>query len=182
MAVPPPEEDRTLLAGAARGDRDAMRRLYARHHDALYAFLRLRCGNDATAMDVLQEAMLEVWRSAPKFAGKSSVRTWIFAIARNKLSDQWRRSSRLSYVEDVPESADDAPDAVAVIGAAQDASKLRACLAKLKKAQLAVIRLAFYDELPYDEIAEIEGIPAGTVKTRIFHAKRALMHCLGRRA
>ncbi|MGF1553076.1 MAG: RNA polymerase sigma factor, partial [Paracoccaceae bacterium] len=95
--------------------------------------------------------------------------------------DRIRGGARLSFVEAVPEPPDESPDAEAVIEAAEDAERVRACLAGLKAAQRAVVRLAFYEGLPYEEIAEIEAIPAGTVKTRIFHAKRALMHCLGRR-
>lgn len=174
-------EEQQLLAAAARGDKSAMRQIYELHHDALFAFLRMRCDDDGTTMDAVQDTMLDVWRSAGKFSGRSSVRTWIFSIGRNKLIDRVRRGSQLSYVEEVPEEVDESPDAETVIAASQDASLLRACLDKLKKAQLAVIRLAFYDELPYGEIAEIEGVPVGTVKTRIFHAKQALMHCLGQR-
>lgn len=179
MARSAPENDRMLLGRVARGDKRAMHALYQRHHDPLFAFLRMRCDDDATASDAVQDAMLEVWLSAARFSGKSAVRTWIFAIGRNKLIDRVRKTSQLSYVDEVPDEADDAPDADTLITASQDASRLRACLDKLKKVQLAVIRLAFYDELTYGEIAEIEGIPQGTVKTRIFHAKQALMHCLG---
>ncbi|NIZ07807.1 RNA polymerase sigma factor [Pseudooceanicola sp. HF7] len=176
------ESDMDLLARAARGDAEAMRGLYERHHDALFAFIRMRCDDPALAGDVVHDAMLDVWRTAGKFAGKSSVRTWIFTIARNKLVDRIRRSSQLSFTDEVPETVDDSPDATQVIAASQDAARLRACLDKLKKVQLAVIRLAFYDELPYEQIAEIESVPVGTVKTRIFHAKKALMHCLGQSA
>jgi len=175
------EEDRQFLALTAKGDAAAMRRLYERHHDALFAFIRLRCSDDAMAGDIVHDAMLEVWRSAGRFAGRSSVRTWIFAIARNKLIDRQRRGAGLSFTDEVPERADDTPDAATVMAAAQDAARLRACLKRLKAVQLAAIRLAFYEELPYEEIAEIEAVPVGTVKTRIFHAKQALMHCLGRR-
>lgn len=179
--MPEPDDDRVLLEATARGDKGAMRRLYLRHHDSLYRFIRMRCDDDATARDVVHDAMLAVWRSAGRFGGKSSVRTWIFAIARNKLVDRVRRSSQLSFTDEVPETPDDAPDPEAVIAAAQDARRVRICLDRLKKVQIAVIRLAFFDELPYDQIAEIEGVPLGTVKTRVFHAKQALMHCLGRR-
>lgn len=176
------ESDGAALARVARGDRAAMHLLYERHYDALYGFLRARAGDHATAMDVVQDAMMEVWHSAAKFSGRSSVRTWIFAIARNKLVDRQRRGARMSYSDKLPEQADERPDPAAVIAAAQDASRLRHCLDKLKAVQLAVIRLAFYEELPYSEIAEIEAVPVGTVKTRIHHAKKALMHCLGRPA
>ncbi|QDL91335.1 sigma-70 family RNA polymerase sigma factor [Paroceanicella profunda] len=175
------EDDRTVLSRAALGDKAAMRVLYERHHDPLHAFLRARCRDEALASDVVHDAMLEVWRSAGRFSGKSSVRTWIFAIARNKLVDRLRRGGALSFVEEVPDLPDEAPDAEAVLDAAQNAARVRACLDRLKAMHLAVIRLAFYEGLPYDEISRVEGIPVGTVKTRIFHAKQALLHCLGRR-
>ena len=105
------DDERATLSNAARGDKIAMRTLYERHHDALYAFLRTRCDDDGMAMDAVQDTMLAVWRSAGKFSGKSSVRTWIFAIGRNKLIDRMRRVSQMTYVEEVPEEADDAPDA-----------------------------------------------------------------------
>lgn len=176
-----PEDDLLLVQGVARGDKAAMHRLYERHHDALYAFIRMRCDDDATASDVVHDTMLAVWRSAGRFGGRSAVRTWIFAIGRNKLVDRLRRSSQLSYTDDVPEAIDDAPPPETVIAASQDARRLALCLDKLKRVQRAAIRLAFYDELPYDQIAEVEGVPVGTVKTRIFHAKQALLHCLGKR-
>ncbi len=178
--MPTADDDRLLLGAAAHGDKTAMQRLYNRHHDALYAFIRMRCDDDATAQDVVHDAMLDVWRGAGRFAGKSSVRTWIFAIARNKLVDRVRRSSQLSFTDAPPEMVDETPDALTVIAASQNADLLRACLDKLKKVHLAAIRLASFDDLPDEQIAEIEAVPVGTVKTRIFHAKKALMHCLGR--
>lgn len=159
-----------------------MRLIYERHHSALYGYLRARTRSGATAMDVLQDAMMEVWRNAGTFSGRSSVRTWIFAIARNKLVDRQRRDARLSYTDELPEQIDDGPDPAAVIASAQDARHLRACLDRLKAAHLAAIRLAFFEELPYADIARIEAVPVGTVKTRIHHAKKVLMHCLGRPA
>lgn len=175
------DDDRALLARVAAGDADAMRRLYERHYDALHAFVRARSGDAAATPDIVHDTMLDVWRQAGRFRGGSSVRTWMFSIARNKAVDRVRGGARLSFVDEVPETADDAPDAAAVIEAAEDAERVRACLATLKPAQRAAVRLAFYEGLTYEEIAEVESIPAGTVKTRIFHAKRALMHCLGRR-
>ena len=57
---------------------------------------------------------------------------------------------------------------------------MRECIARLSDTHRSAIHLAFYGELPYGEIAEIEGVPVGTIKTRILHAKRLLMHCLDR--
>ncbi|MGG7566789.1 RNA polymerase sigma factor [Rhodovulum sp. DZ06] len=173
-------DDRLLLARIARGDKAAMRALYERHHDALFAFARLRAGDEAAAADAVQDAMLEVWRKAGAFSGRSAARTWIFAIARNKLVDRARRSGRLSFTDETPERADEAPGPAAVLEAAQDAARVRACLARLTEAQRAAVRLAFFEDLPYPDVAAREGVPVGTVKTRIHHAKKALMRCLGR--
>lgn len=173
--------DQDLLKRVATGDQAAMRVLYERHHDAVYAFIRGRCGDEATAADVVHNAMLEVWRGAARFAGAASVKSWIFTIARNKLVDRYRQGGRLHLVDEVPETADEAPDPEAVAMAARDAGRVRACLDKLKDAHRAVIRLAFFDDLSYDEIGAIERVPVGTVKTRIFHAKQLLMRCLGQR-
>lgn len=173
--------DRDLIARIARSDRDAMRLLYERHLRTLDAFLRGRGADPSTAADTVQDTMLEVWRRAGRFAGASSVKTWMFSIARNKLVDRQRRAVRVSLVEEVPETVDPDPDPEALTMAARDRERLRGCLDGLKPAHRLVIRLAFYEDLSYDEIAEVEAVPKGTVKTRVFHAKQLLLRCLGQR-
>ncbi len=128
--------------------------------------------------DVMQEVFLEVWRAAGRFEGRSAARTWLFGIARNKAVDRLRRGRREVAAEPDAEIADDAPDPEAVVAAASDAARVRDCVARLGDAHRAAIQLAFYRDLAYADIAEIEGVPVGTVKTRILHAKRLLMRCL----
>ena len=175
------ESDRDLLHGVADRNQSAMRTLYERHHASLFAFLKSRGSDAAGASDVVHDTMLEVWRAADRFKGKSAVKTWIFSIARNKLVDRQRKDARTSVVDEVPEVIDEAPDPEAAAMAADDAERVRNCLAGLKETHRAALRLAFYEDLTYEEIGEIEGAPVGTIKTRIFHAKKLLMRCLGRR-
>ena len=174
-------DDSALVQRISKGDKAAMRALYERHYDALFAFLRGRGASDQIAADSLQETMLDVWRTAGRFKGQSSVKTWIFSIARNKQVDQIRKSARLSFVEAVPEVADTTPNAEQILIAASDSARVRACLDKLSLSHKSVMRLAFYEDMTYAEIGEVEGVPEGTVKTRIYHAKRLLLRCLGRR-
>lgn len=174
------EDDATLLARIARKDRRAMRALYERHFSSLYGFLRARGADASLADDVLQDAMLDVWRQAGRFRGSSSVRTWLFAIARNKMIDRMRSAGRMTLVAEVPDTPDEGPDAEATVAAAQDAQRLRLCVDALPPQQRSAVRLAFFEDLTYDEIGQIEDIPPGTVKSRIFHAKQSLMRCLGR--
>lgn len=171
-------DDTDLIAAIGSGDKAAMRQLYERHNDAVYAFAMSRCGNSDLSSDCVHDTMLDVWRTAQRFAGQSSVKTWLFSIARNKLVDALRKRGRMSFVDEVPETADTAPDPEAAAIAASERQRLHTCLQGLKDVQRAAIRLAFLEDLTYPEIAEIEAVPVGTIKTRIFHAKQALMRCL----
>jgi RNA polymerase sigma-70 factor (ECF subfamily) len=122
----------------------------------------------------MHEVFLEVWRSAARFAGQSAVRTWMFAIARYKSIDVHRRSASVVIGGMDAALPDEAPGPHAVLEATSDAANLRACISQLSECQRSAIHLAFYEELAYDEIAAIEGVPVGTIKTRIHYAKRLL--------
>ncbi|WP_370400042.1 RNA polymerase sigma factor [Sulfitobacter sp. JB4-11] len=171
-------DDSELIKGVASGDKRAMRDLYVRYNHALFAFAVSRCGNAELASDCVHDTMLDVWRTADRFAAKSSVKTWVFSIARNKLVDAIRRRGKLSFVETVPETEDTAPNPEAAAIAAAEKAQLHACLSGLSESHRTAIRLAFLEDLTYPEISEIEAVPVGTIKTRIFHAKQALMRCL----
>jgi RNA polymerase sigma-70 factor (ECF subfamily) len=126
------------------------------------------------AADVMHEAFLEVWLSAGRFARQSAVRTWMFGIARHKSIDLHRRSVRVVIGGMDASLPGVAPDPHALLEAASDAAQLRACISRLSDSHREAIHLAFYEELSYDDIAAIEGVPVGTIRTRIHHAKRLL--------
>lgn len=171
-------DDRDLIRRIGSGDKVAMRKLYDRYNGPLYAFLMSRCQNAEVSSDCVHDAMLDVMRVASNFSGKSSVKTWLFTIARNKLVDALRKRGKLSFVEEVPETEDNMPNPEAAAIAADDRERLRGCIEKLSDTQRVAVRLAFIEELTYADIADIEEVPVGTIKTRIFHAKQALMRCL----
>jgi len=178
MAMAGSESDEALIARIASGDKAAMKLLYDRLSDALYRFLQTRIRDPFEAADLMQETFLEVWRGAGRFEGRSSARTWIYGIARNRTIDRLRRSGREILSEPDDTIADDSPDPEALAEAASDAEKVRHCMEGLSEAHRSAIELAFFQDLPYREIAEIEGVPAGTVKTRILNAKQLLKRCL----
>jgi len=103
---------------------------------------------------------------------------WIFSIARNKSIDKNRKGSRLSYTDEMPETETEDTSPIDALEASQDAVLLKSCIAELSETHRRMIHLAFYEDLSYREIAEIEGCPVGTVKTRILHAKKLLMRSL----
>jgi RNA polymerase sigma-70 factor, ECF subfamily len=174
------EHDRALLSHVARGDKGAMKRLYERHHAGLLVFVESRLRDPAEAFDVVQDTFLDVWRSASRYENRSSVKTWIFSIARNKTIDRFRKKGREVPLDEDFDPPDLSPNPHAVVEAASDAAQVNACIEKLSAAHARVVRLAFYEDLGYAEIAEIEQVPEGTFKTRIFHAKKLLMQCLTR--
>ncbi|HEX7045285.1 MAG TPA: sigma-70 family RNA polymerase sigma factor [Burkholderiales bacterium] len=173
---PAPEQ---LIARMARGEERALAEFYDAYHARVYAFALKLVRDRADAAEVLNEVMLEVWRGARQYAGRSRALTWVFGIAHHKAIDRVRR--RRDRFEDdaaLAAVADDAPAAVDVIAIAEDRDRLRDCLERLSEAHRLVLHLAFFDDLPYPEIAEIIGCPLGTVKTRVFHAKQLLKQCL----
>ncbi len=168
-----------LLRRMATGSEAALREFYQAFHGRVYAFALRRLRNPADAAEVLNEVMLEAWRSAARFEGRSQVLTWVLGIAHHKIIDNLRRQKSHLLNELDPEMADDdGPTALDAIAGTQDAAQLRRCLEDLSDAHRLIVHLAFFEDLPYEEIARIADCPVGTVKTRMFHARRLLKRCL----
>lgn len=164
----------------AQRDMAAMKTLYERHASALRRFAAHYVRDPAEVADVVQTTMLEVWRNADRFEGRSAVRTWILSLAKFKAIDHARKQAKVSVLD--PQSttfeAVDERNAETIVAAAQDDQRLRDCVSQLPDAQRSAIHLAFFEDLTYGEVADVEGVAEGTVKTRIFHAKKLLMRCL----
>ena len=175
------QDPAALIAQIAYGDKSALKELYDSVGPVVHRFILSRIPDPYEATDVLQETMLDVWRQATKFEGRSSAQTWILAIARNKAIDRLRRQNRSPQVEVNDTIEDEAPNPHAVLEALDESAHLRECIADLQESQRVAIHLAFFEDLSYGEIAEIERCPEGTIKTRIYHAKRLLLRCLGKK-
>ena len=174
---PPP--DQTLIESVAGGDKQALEQLFTRHSARIYRFVLRITGNAALSEDIVSEVFLEVWRRPDRFEGKAQVSTWMFAIARNKalqaLRSRWQKPSDEDGAAEVVESADD-PDA-----AVHEKSRsivLRKCLSRLSPIQREIVDLVYYHEKSVAEVAQIVGIPAGTVKTRMFRARSRIAELL----
>lgn len=123
--------------------------------------------NADAAEDVVQDAMLSVWRRAAQFdAVRGSASAWVFGIAANARIDRMRRDRRLNAVE--PIDADSPLLAVeATDGTGADAARLERCVQDLPEEQRRIVHLSFFADLPHGEIARRLGLPLGTVKSRI---------------
>lgn len=172
-------QDLELLARIAAGNEQALAEFYRRHQARVYHFVQQRLDNAADAAEVLNAVMLEVWRGAQTYQGRARVSTWLLGIAHHKSIDLLRKRGRREADPLDFDLGDDRPDpGPAAVSGAQDSRQVRICLEQLPDAQRQVVYLTFFEDLPYPDIARILEIPEGTVKTRMFHARKSLARCL----
>ena len=164
----------------------AMRQLYRALSGSVFAFVRRRLSqaDDHEVQAVVVDTMYEVWRAAADFNGISQLKTWVLGIARHKLLDAVRKKPDAALHDDVAEYAeslaDENADIVASLVTKQRAEWLVCCMNKLPEEQRESLHLLLVEGLSMLEIAEVQGCPSGTVKTRVFYAKAKLKTCLAR--
>jgi RNA polymerase sigma-70 factor (ECF subfamily) len=167
--------DQALIEEIGAGNKLAMRTLFARHQVRVFRFL---CGivrDQSTAEDLVNDVFIDIWRQASRFEGRSSVSTWVLAIARYKALSALRRPHTAELDEEKAETIEDETDDPEVLAQKQDKGELlRACLERLSAEHREIVDLVYYQEKSIEECAEIVCIPENTVKTRLFHARKRL--------
>jgi RNA polymerase sigma-70 factor, ECF subfamily len=164
-----------LVRRVAGGDQLAMRSLFARHQTAVYRWLLRLVRTGPLAEDLLSEVFLDVWQQAAAFEARSSVSTWLLAIARYKaLSARRRRTDAALDEETACALADPADNPEIVLQKKDQDELLRRSLARLSPEHGEVIDLVYYHGKSVKEVAEIVGIGESTVKTRMFYARKKL--------
>jgi RNA polymerase sigma-70 factor (ECF subfamily) len=172
-------EDVDLLRRAALGEQAAAARLFERHQIRVFRFVTRLVLIEAVAEEVTNEVFLEVWRRAKTYENRSAPLTWILAIAYNKaVSVRRRKGEERLDEEQAYELADDAPDPEMALLVVDKSAALRRCLAALSVDHRTIIDLVYTQELSVAEAAQVVGIPEGTVKTRLFHARKRLSRLL----
>jgi RNA polymerase sigma factor (sigma-70 family) len=160
-----------MLAITHRRDQDAFAQLFDHFAPRIESYLQ-RLGTDLVgAEEIAQDTMLTVWRKSELFdPAKSSLSTWIYRIARNRRIDVARRD-RMTYLDPMEQTFTNVIDET--IGqdsqyqGNQQEDLVREAMKHLPEEQKALLQLAFYDGQSHSEIAEVTGLPLGTVKSRI---------------
>jgi RNA polymerase sigma-70 factor (ECF subfamily) len=170
------DPDAPLVARARRGDRWAFEQLVERHQHRLFTLAARTLGSVDDAADAVQEAFIRAWLGLPNFRGGALFSTWLFRIGLNAAHDQ-RAKRRTEPLDEMREPADP-----------QDAFLRSELSGTLQRAlddldedyRVAVV---LYDVLgcSYSEVAELTGVPEGTVKSRIFRGRRRIAELLGTR-
>lgn len=158
-----------LLERVSAGDRAAYKALFEHYAPRLKAFAMRGGLASESAEEVMQEAMIAVWRRADSFdARKASASTWMFTIVRNKRIDFLRRAGKPDLTaDDFAHLETEAPAADLAFEKLQDEAKVSKTLKSLPADQLEVIRKAFFEDKSHAEVAADLDLPLGTVKSRI---------------
>src|SRR4051812_43530213 len=168
--------DEVLLECIADGDQAALRELMVRHQSRIYRFVLRFIRDRGVAEDIVSDTFVAVWRQASNFENRSSVATWLLAIARYKaLSARERLVAPPEPLEDVAATLVDpgcGPDAA--IERRDAARVLRRCLAALPAEQAMLIDLVYFREKTVREAAVIAGVSENTVKSRMFLGRKKL--------
>lgn len=173
-------EDGALVAAALGGNPDAFGTLVERYDRAVFHLAYRTLRDTEEARDATQEAFFKAYRSLRTFRPGAKFSTWIFAITYHGCCDRLARRKRFSN-EELPERADSGPGPEQTAIALDEAARLRAAIEALPEKYRTVITLYHLQGKQYEEIAEVLGLPMGTVKTHLFRAKEQLRRLLGAR-
>lgn len=165
-------QDRDLTL-AQQGDPAAFERLVTPHLQGLFAFIRRRAGNEAE--DVYQETLLGAWRAIGGFAGSSSLKTWLYAIAGYKCQDCLRRKARAPVTGEANETLGDE--------GFEEGSLLKmdldSALKRLPEGDRSLLQLVYAEGFTLREAAGVLGIPEGTAKSRLHRLRTTLQAAMG---
>lgn len=165
--------DEELMLAFGAGDREAFAEIFERYQAPVGRFFRRRVSNEARADELAQETFLGLIQAAPRYRPVAAFRSYLFGVAFNILQ-AWRRKARRQGEEEMAELDPPArivdPDTVLWV---------RRALAGLDAMDRDVLMLREYEQLSYDEIAGVLGVPIGTVRSRLFRARMALRERLG---
>lgn len=173
--------DEALLAACVAGDADALDALFERHRVSVARYLSRMLGNRGELEDLVQATFVEAWRSAARYQGRASVRSWLLGIANNLFRHHVRSESRkrtaLLVLAAHPADRRALPD--------EDASRrqlirrVEGALLELPEILRATFVLCELEEVPREEAAEILGVSLGSVGRRIHEARKAIREALG---
>jgi len=167
--------DAILLQRIGKGDRDAFGQLFQELQQPLFCYLMKLLRDREATEEVLNETMLEVWRQAARFEGRSLATTWIFSIAHNLAVSRLRKRRDVALDDEQAMAIEDEAPTADIRVEREDTSRLiDRLMAKLSAEHREILHLAYWQEMSVLNIAETLDLPPNTVKTRMFYARLRL--------
>ncbi len=176
-------DDSLLVQEAIGGDRKAFEMIIRRYEQPLVNYLARTLGDRETALDFAQDIFLKAFASLASYRHGYKFSTWLFKIASNHVIDHWRKKKIPAMSLDQPVRDDGSPsiqvcDRAESVGRTFELAELRVkieqALANIPEAFRELFVLRHINEFSYEEIADIKGLPVGTVKNRVFQAKEII--------
>jgi len=180
--------DEELVARSQRGDVESFNQLILRWERPIYALAYRVIGREEEARDVCQEAFLRAFRALPGFKGEAKFSSWLYRITLNLCRD-WIRRQRRAPVSQMPEDVDVAEMAASrgpvesiedLVARRELSAVVEEAMARLPEEQRTAIILKEYHGMTFQEIAELQGCPLSTVKTRLYQGLSVLRRHLDR--
>lgn len=166
--------DLFLARRIAAGDAAALRLAYQQHSLRVFHFIKRFVADHATAEDVLADVFTDLWQHASRYQGRSSLNTWLCAMARFKALNH-RRKFPAAQDPDAADGQEDESDTPDVSYAKADKARaLKRCLELLSLEHREVMDLVYYHDKSVQDVSEILSVPQNTVKTRMFYARKKL--------
>ena len=163
-----------LVADAVDGDPVAAAALVRATQSDVWR-LCAALGDPQSADDLTQETYLRAFGALHRFEGRSSLRTWLLAIARYKALSALRRRTDEHLDDNMAATIEDTADNPEIVAHTKDRNTIvQKCLTQLSPAHREVIDLVYYHEKSVKEVAQIVGVPESTVKTRMFYARKRM--------
>lgn len=177
-------EERSLVQRAANGDDTAFEELVLRYQKPVYNLALRMCGNPDDAFDLAQDAFVNAWKGLKDFQFQSAFSTWLYRLTSNVCLSYLRSKKRKSTVSTVFLDADEeeqewvlpdpSPQPEEQVIRREERAQVEAALNSLEVEYREALCLSVYSGLSYQQIAEIQGVQEGTVKSRIFRAREKL--------
>lgn len=172
--APSADPDEELLRRVAVGDPAAIQAMVARKLPRLLSLATRMLGDPVEAEDVAQEAMLRIWKQAPKWRpGQARFDTWLHRVGLNLCYDRLRRK-RETPIDRIPEMVDDSPAPDRGLLAAETGARVQSVLLKLPERQREAIVLCHYQELGNIEAAHLMGVSVEALESLLSRARRSL--------
>jgi len=169
------ERPKELINRIAAGDRLALEELYERNRRPLLGYLYVLTGDLGLAEEILQDSLFAAWNGADRFTGESSGRAWLYGIARRRARDAMRKH-RFHFVDlaSIDQVVAIEPEPADIMIANAGNEELADAIDRLSTLHREALTLTFVHGLSNRELADVVGVPIGTVKSRLSNAKRAL--------
>jgi len=182
------DEDKELIERTLKGEKEAFEMIVRKYQQPLLNYIGRMVGERDRALDFTQEVFIRTYSSLHSFKPQYKFRAWLFKIASNFIIDYWRKKKINAFSLDQYQGRDydrpslQIPDNEPSLVRKLEISQLRERIERALEKIPAYLRELFVwrhiNEFSYEEIAEIKGLPVGTIKNRVFQAKELIRHVL----